>query len=450
MDNQTKDLTQGPIGRQVFFFALPLLGGSLIQQLYNTVDLIFVGQFLGKSASAAVGAGSLLVTCILGFFTGLGVGVGILAARAFAMGKEKELWRTVHCTAGLALIFSVLFTLIGVIFTPVFLEWLNTPENVMDQAVVYLRIYMLGLFSIVSYNLGSGILRAMGNSRSPMLYQLAGGILNVAGDAFFICGLDFGVAGAALATVCSQTLAAILVIGRLAGLKAPCGLKISQIRIYRKLTRQIMGFGIPAAIQSIVITLSNLIVQSGINGLGVDSIAAFTAYFKIENFIYLPIMAFGQAASTFTSQNIGAGQRQRVRKGACITILLGTAVTLFVSGFILFFCLYIFSAFVPDRQVVALGCQIAAIAYPFYFLYVFLEVFSSVIRGAGKTLVSMILILGNMCVLRICLLQVMLYIRPDVQGVAVIYPVTWGTTALCMFLYYKWGRWEKNVPEAFG
>ena len=139
-----------------------------------------------------------------------------------------------------------------------------------------------------------------------------------------------------------------------------------------------------------------------------------------------------------------------MRKGACITILLGTAVTLFVSGFILFFCPYIFSAFVPDRQVVALGCQIAAIAYPFYFLYVFLEVFSSVIRGAGKTLVSMILILGNMCVLRICLLQVMLYIRPDVQGVAVIYPVTWGTTALCMFLYYKWGRWEKNVPEAFG
>lgn len=345
MDNQTKDLTQGPIGRQVFFFALPLLGGSLIQQLYNTVDLIFVGQFLGKSASAAVGAGSLLVTCILGFFTGLGVGVGILAARAFAMGKEKELGRTVHCTAGLALIFSVLFTLIGVIFTPVFLEWLNTPENVMDQAVVYLRIYMLGLFSIVSYNLGLGILRAMGNSRSPMLYQLAGGILNVAGDAFFICGLDFGVAGAALATVCSQTLAAILVIGRLAGLKAPCGLKISQIRIYRKLTRQIMGFGIPAAIQSIVITLSNLIVQSGINGLGVDSIAAFTAYFKIENFIYLPIMAFGQAASTFTSQNIGAGQRQRVRKGACITILLGTAVTLFVSGFILFFLSVYFFCF---------------------------------------------------------------------------------------------------------
>ena len=443
MDNQTKDLTRGPIGRQVFFFALPLLGGSLIQQLYNTVDLIFVGQFLGKSASAAVGAGSLLVTCILGFFTGLGVGVGILAARAFAMGRKGELWRTVHCTAGLVLLFSAIFTLIGVIFTPIFLRWLNTPENVMDQAVVYLRIYMCSLFSIVSYNLGSGLLRAMGNSKSPMLYQLAGGFLNVVGDAFFICVLDLGVAGAALATACSQTLAAILTIGKLRRLEAPCGLKISEIKIYRKLARQIMTFGIPAAIQSIVITLSNLIVQSGINGLGVDSIAAFTAYFKIENFIYLPIMAFGQAASTFTSQNMGAGQRERVKKGTSISILLGVSVTILVSGFILFFCPYIFSVFVPDEQVVALGCRIAAIAYPFYFLYVFLEVFSSVIRGAGKTLVSMILILGNMCVLRICLLQIMLHVRPDVQGVALIYPVTWGTTALCMFFYYKWGGWKK-------
>ena len=258
MDNQTKDLTRGPIGRQVFFFALPLLGGSLIQQLYNTVDLIFVGQFLGKSASAAVGAGSLLVTCILGFFTGLGVGVGILAARAFAMGRKGELGRTVHCTAGLVLLFSAIFTLIGVIFTPIFLRWLNTPENVMDQAVVYLRIYMCSLFSIVSYNLGSGLLRAMGNSKSPMLYQLAGGFLNVVGDAFFICVLDLGVAGAALATACSQTLAAILTIGKLRRLEAPCGLKISEIKIYRKLARQIMTFGIPAAIQSIVITLSNL------------------------------------------------------------------------------------------------------------------------------------------------------------------------------------------------
>ena len=443
MDNQTKDLTRGPIGRQVFFFALPLLGGSLIQQLYNTVDLIFVGQFLGKSASAAVGAGSLLVTCILGFFTGLGVGVGILAARAFAMGRKGELGRTVHCTAGLILLFSAIFTLIGVIFTPIFLRWLNTPENVMDQAVVYLRIYMCSLFSIVSYNLGSGLLRAMGNSKSPMLYQLAGGFLNVVGDAFFICVLDLGVAGAALATACSQTLAAILTIGKLRRLEAPCGLKISEIKIYRKLARQIMTFGIPAAIQSIVITLSNLIVQSGINGLGVDSIAAFTAYFKIENFIYLPIMAFGQAASTFTSQNMGAGQRERVKKGTSISILLGVSVTILVSGFILFFCPYIFSVFVPDEQVVALGCRIAAIAYPFYFLYVFLEVFSSVIRGAGKTLVSMILILGNMCVLRICLLQIMLHVRPDVQGVALIYPVTWGTTALCMFFYYKWGGWKK-------
>lgn len=445
MKNRTKDLTKGPIGKQIFLFALPLLGGSLIQQLYNTVDLIFVGQFVGKNASAAVGAGGLMVNCILGFFTGLGVGVGILAARFFAMEKKKELRKLIHCTAGLGLVFSLLFTFAGIVFTPFFLRLLNTPADIMEQAAVYLRIYMLSLFSIVSYNLGSGILRALGNTKDPMLYQMAGGILNVAGDALFICVLDMGAAGAALATVCSQTLAAVLVIRSLHGLDREYRLRLSDIHIEIPLAGQIMRFGIPAAIQSIVITLSNLIVQAGINGLGVDSIAAFTAYFKIENFIYLPIMAFGQAASTFCSQNLGAGQIKRVYKGTEITILLGAVTTILLSAVILIFCFPIFSLFVPDPQVAELGTRIARIAYPFYFLYVFLEVFSSVIRGAGKTLVSMAIILGNMCFFRILLLQCMLHFRPDVMGIAVIYPATWFTAAICMFLYYRFGAWEKEI-----
>ncbi len=438
------DLTQGRIGTQLLLFALPFLGSSLIQQLYNTVDLMFVGNFLGKEASAAVGSSSLLVTCLLGFFTGMGVGVSVLTAKARGARDNGRLHKVIHTTAALTVLGSLLFMVAGILLAPWLLQLLNTPEDIMPLALAYIRIYFLSLPSIVSYNMSAGILRAMGDSRSPMLYQLVGGLVNVAANALFICALQGGVAGAALATLCSQSAAALLTVRHLFRLDGAYRLRVRAIRFDRNTGLQIFKIGIPAAIQAMIITLSNLMVQAQINSLGVISIAAFTAYFKVENFIYLPIMAIGQACTSFFGQNAGAGQWERAKRGTRTSMALGVGITVFLSAAVLTFCSQLFGLFTADPEVVVLGRCIAFVSFPWYFLYVFLEVFASSIRGAGKTLPPMLIVVGNMCGVRLLALLTVMHISPSAPHVAAIYPITWFSTALCLAVYYWKGRW---LPE---
>lgn len=440
--NKTRDLTRGPIAPQLFWFSLPLFAGSLIQQLYSTVDLIFVGQNLGKDAAAAVGASTFIVIMILGFFIGLSVGIGVIAAREFARGEYAELNRIVHCTAGLTIVFSVVFTVAGIWLAPTILEWMNTPPEIMHWGTVYIRVFLLSLFSIVSYNVGSGILRALGNSLSPMIYQLIGGIANVIGNFLFVYYWNFGIVGSAMATVVSQTLAAGLVIHHLYNMDERYRLRFKQITLDWPLSREIFRIGIPAAIQTIVITLSNIVVQTNINGLGVNSIAAYAAYFKVENVIYLPIMSIGQACSTFISQNVGVGKIMRSKRGTAIAIYFGLAVTAVSICTVLYFADFAFSLFTDDADVIALGTSIAFVIMPFYFLYVFLEVLASAIRGSGSTLPTMFIILVNMCVIRIGVLKLLMYFNPTVSGVAWVYPITWVFTVACLYWYYKSERWN--------
>lgn len=441
-----RDLTHGPVGRQMMMFALPLFAGSLIQLLYNTVDLMFVGRILGKEASAAVGASGMIVNCILGFFTGLGVGVGVVAATAVGQGAYSKLNRIIHSAAGLTILLSAVFTALGLILAPQFLTWMRTPPDIMENAVTYIRLYLLSLTAIVSYNIGAGVLRALGNSTLPMLYQLAGGFANVLGNTLFIYVLDWGVRGAALSTVFSQGLAAFLTVRQFTQLPTEYRLRLRQMRLEWNVCKQFFSIGIPAAVQSIVVTFSNIIVQANINRLGVDSIAAFTAFFRVENFIYLPITALGQAVSTFTSQNIGALQLDRARTGVKTAIIMGTLVTICTSGLTVVFAAAAFRLFASETEVVALGSRIARIAFPFYFLYVFLEVFASAIRGAGKALPVMTITLTNMCLVRTCILWLIINFYPSALSVAAVYPLTWACTALCLFIYYQSGRW---VPDEF-
>lgn len=436
-NGEIRDLTQGPIGKQLVIFALPLFAGSLIQLLYNTVDLMFVGRILGADASAAVGASSLIVTCILGAFTGLSVGVGVTAAKVVGSGDTGKLKDIILTAAGMTCLLALVFTVLGLLMAPRCLRWMRTPQEILPSAVGYLRLYLLSLISIVSYNIGSGILRALGNTRSPMLYQLFGGIANLLGNTVFIYFLNWGVQGAALATACSQGLAAFLTVRHLCSMKTEYRLRLGKMRLDKAISKEFLTVGIPSAVQSVVITLSNLIVQTYINQLGVDSIAAFTAYFKVENFIYLPIMAFGQACSTFTSQNIGACQVERVKQGVHASLLLGVAVTAGTSALTLVFSRFAFGLFARDASVVELGVQIAWVAYPFYFVYVFLEVYASAIRGAGKALPAMGIIVVNMCLVRTSVLKGILRFQPSVVGVAAVYPITWVCTAVCLFLYYR-------------
>jgi len=434
-------LTEGSIARKLIAFAVPLFLGSLIQQLYSTVDLMFVGKLIGRDASAAVGSSGLMVTCIVGFFTGLSVGVGVIAGQAAGRRDDRELARIIHSAAGFTALMSLVFLVFGQLLVTPVLTAMHTPVNIMAQAKSYIHIYLLSLPAIVIYNVGTGVIRALGNSRSPMLYQLIGGIGNVIVDALFIALLKWGVQGAALATVCTQTLAAGLVLRHLCTLEAPYRLQIRWVRVEWDVCRRILSVGIPAAIQSIVITLSNVVVQANINLLGVESIAAFTAYFKVENFIYFPIMAFGAACSTFVSQNVGAGQIDRARRGVRLSIAMGVSVTVTLAALGLLLGRTLFGLFSSDDEVIRLGLTIICVTFPLYFVYVFLETFGGTIRGAGKALPTMLIILVNMCGVRIGALKLIMTKSPVVGSVAWVYPITWICTSMCLFIYYKTDRW---------
>lgn len=434
-------MTSGTIWRQLTVFALPLLAGSLVQQLYNAVDLIFVGRIVGTGAAAAVGSSGMMVTCIVCFFTGLSAGVGVVVGKAAGGGDFVRLSRLIQTAAGLTGASALLLTLLGLAASPCVLRLMNTPPELMPDALTYIRLYLLSLPSIVAYNVGAGVLRALGDSRSPTVYQICGGLMNVLGNFVFIYLLGLGIRGAAFTTICAQSAAAALVVRRLSRLDGRYRLDFKKVRIEPELCVSILAVGIPAAVQSIVISLSNLIVQSSINTLGINVMAAFTAYYKVETLIYFPIIALGQACSVFTSQNVGALQPERVRSGVRTAVAVGLCVTAATSSAVILSAEPLFRLFSADPAVVALGRVMAFTAFPFYFLYVFLEMFSSLIRGAGRSLAAMAIVVFNMCVVRIGILAAVMKFCPGAQSVAAVYPLTWGCTALCLFLYYKSGRW---------
>lgn len=438
---KNNDLTQRNITRQLISFALPLLIGALIQQLYSTVDMMFVGKVLGTQAAAAVGASSMIVNCIIGFFTGLSVGVGVIVGKSVGSRDEEKLSRVIHCAAALTLLMGASFLAAGVALAPAILGWMAVPEDIFPQAVQYIRIYLCSVLSIVSYNVGTGILKALGDSKTPTLYQLIGGIANVIGNYFFIVVFDLGVVGAALTTLLSQTLAAGLTVFRLFRLPEGYRLHIRRIQLESKLTGEILSVGIPSAVQAIMISLSNVIIQTNINSLDVLSIAAFTAYYKVENLIYYPIMAVSQACSAFISQNIGADAIDRAKEGTKKAILLGVGVTVCISAFLVVFAPAAFSLFSSDPEVIALGSRFSRVAFPFYFLYVFLEVYAASIRGAGKAMPTMVITIINMCLVRVTVLTVIMSVFHNAVAVAAVYPITWMTNSLCMYGYYRSGRW---------
>jgi putative MATE family efflux protein len=438
-DNQ--NLSQGPFGRKLLYFTLPLLASSLIQQLYHTVDLIFVGRLIGKEASAAVGASALLVTCLIGFFVGLSIGSSVAAAKYFGAKNLNGLKTTIHTAMVLSFIGGTVLMVLGLVSAPFFLKLLNTPEDILVQAVSYIRIYFLSFVSIVSYNIGSGLLRALGDSSSPMISLLIGGFSNVLANVFFIVVLNWGVEGAAAATFISQSLAAFLVLRELTRLDDKYKLKARELKIDRKKLSETLLVGIPAGFQAVVITLSNLVVQYHINSLGVDNVAAFTAYFRVELIIYLPIMALGQATTVFTGQNIGAGQIIRLKKGLKNIIIFGLGLAVFLSFSTLLFSAQAFSLFSSEAEVIELGRKIAFVTFPFYFLYVFIEVLASSFRGAGRAVVPMVIIILNIGLLRCILLYPLMSHYHSAEGVALVYPLTWTGTALCLWLFYFLSGW---------
>ena len=436
MKNNSHTLTKGSVGKGILLFALPLLGSSLIQQLYSTVDLIFVGQLLGTKASAAIGASGLIVTCMIGFFNGMAVGTNVFAARHYGARRFEQLKKLIQTIFWTGIIGGFLLTVIGLVLSPVFLTWMGTPESIFPLAVRYLRIYMASMISVVSYNLLSGVLRALGDSRTPMLYQFFGGIINVFADFIFLYVFHMGVEGTAFATLFSQTFAAIGVMIHLYRLKEPYALRIRFSDCSLKEFTDILKVGVPAGVQSIIITLSNIIIQSQINTLGVTSVASFTVYFRVELIIYLPIVALGQAVVSFIGQNYGAGNWERIKKGNRLCIFGGSLITFAACILLIIAMPVILNVFTKDAAVAAQTLEIVKVTFPFYFSYTVLECFSSDLRGFGKAFLPMIVTVISFCGFRIIALFALMAKNPSSDKVALSYPISWGIAAAAMAILY--------------
>lgn len=436
MKNNSHTLTKGSVGKGILLFALPLLGSSLIQQLYSTVDLIFVGQLLGTKASAAIGASGLIVTCMIGFFNGMAVGTNVFAARHYGARRFEQLKKLIQTIFWTGIIGGFLLTVIGLVLSPVFLTWMGTPESIFPLAVRYLRIYMASMISVVSYNLLSGVLRALGDSRTPMLYQFFGGIINVFADFIFLYVFHMGVEGTAFATLFSQTFAAVGVMIHLYRLKEPYALRLRFSDCSLKEFTDILKVGVPAGVQSIIITLSNIIIQSQINTLGVTSVASFTVYFRVELIIYLPIVALGQAVVSFIGQNYGAGNWERIKKGNRLCIFGGSLITFAACILLIIAMPVILNVFTKDAAVAAQTLEIVKVTFPFYFFYTILECFSSNLRGFGKAFLPMIVTVISFCGFRIIALFALMAKNPSPDKVALSYPISWGIAAAAMAMLY--------------
>ena len=423
------DMTKGKIWTIILSFSLPLLGASLIQQLYNTADMIFVGNFVGKEATGAVGASSLLFTCIIGLFTGVSIGVGVAVSQKIGSKDLEMASKVSHTAIAFGIIGGIVLTLVGFFSAKFLLTLMNTPKEIMYDSIIYLKIYFLSMLPMILYNIGAGIIRSTGNSKTPFYILIIGGLTNVFANYIFVVVFKMGVSGVAIATALSQTLTAAIVLTYLFKNKTTIKFKTSELKIDFSLLKQILYFGLPAGIQSMLITFSNIIVQYYINGYGGDAVAAYATYFKLENFIWMPIVAIGQASMTFSGQNVGANNYKRVKKGAFVAILLSGGLSIVIATIILTFSHIFMRIFIKNEEIIYLGSQIALTTFPFYWLYSILEVLGSSLRGMGYSIVSMYVTTICLCGVRISLLYLISKFNLDFKSVAYVYPMTWFFTA---------------------
>ena len=441
------DLTQGSIWKNLIIFAFPIMCANLFQQLYNTVDSLVVGQFVGHTALAAVGATGSLTGLVIGFFMGMGTGSGVVISQYYGAKDHVNLEKSVHTAMAIAIAFGIILGVIGIIISPFLLTLMNTPDDVMDQAVLYLRIYFGGVITLTVYNIGSGILRAVGDSKRPLYYLIVSGIANVVFNLLFVCVFNMGVAGVAWGTILSQLLSCILVIINLVKCTDSYRLDLKRIRFDKEIFFRIAKIGLPAGVQSMVISLSNIVIQSKVNIFGSVAMAGYSAANRIDGFVYMPLNALSLAMTTFTAQNLGARKMHRAKKGTRTAIIMGLIVIIAAGWTAALFARPLIGLFSSEEDVIIYGVRTITVLGGGYFLFTFNDILAGVIRGAGNATVPMIISIFNMCIVRILWLTILLPIWQDFNLVLVCYPLTWGLSSLCYLIYYKKGHWLKHWQE---
>ena len=453
MARRDADMTQGSIWPLLLRFAVPLTVGMLFQQLYNTVDMVVVGHYVGREAQAAVGSVSSIVNMLVGLCSGLSMGAGVVISQAYGAHDKKRLHAAVHTTVALTFILCAIATAVGLLIVRPMLTAMRTPGDVFGEAAAYLTIYFAGITGLLIYNMGGSVLRAVGDSRRPLYFLVFSAVLNTVLDLLFVIAFRMGVAGVGWATVIAQGVSALLILWTLTREKGDYGLIWRDLHIERETFRQVLGVGWPSGVQQALTSFSNVFVQSYINAFGAAAMAGWGTYNKLDAFIIVPAMAIAQASTTFVGQNWGAGQPARARQGARQSLILSLVSTAVLALTMVVFAGPLVRLFSPDPEVIENGVRFVQIISPFYVAVCFNQIYSGALRGIGSARVPMLIMLGSFVVFR----QIYLFVGTALGGgfvcVALAYPMGWMLCSALATIAYRRSRLfedvhRKNIPAA--
>ena len=442
------DFTQGSIQKSLLAFAFPLFLGNLFQQLYNAADSLIVGNWLGSQALAAVSSSSPLINMMVGFFNGMAIGAGVIISRNFGARNREALDRAIHTDLAFGLSAGILMTVLGSIFTPTILRWMQTPEDIMPNSIEYFRVYCLGIVFSLMYNTCMGIMNALGDSRHPLYYLIISSVTNVVLDILFVAGFGGGVGSAALATIISQALSVILSLKRLfRGQEGVYRVEIKKIRFHRQTLVEILRFGLPAGVQNSVIGFANIVVQTNINSFASAAVAGSGAYSKIEGFAFLPVTCFSLALTTCIGQNLGAKKYDRAKKGAVFGIFCSITLAELIGLGVFLLAPWLISMFNSESEVVAFGVRQCRTEAFFYCFLALSHCMAGILRGAGKATIPMFIMFGSWCVLRVAYLTIVLSFYHEIWIVYSAYPLTWTISSVAFIIYMAKADWIHGLEK---
>ena len=436
-------LTEGPIAKGLLAFALPLFWGQLLQQFYNMADAWVIGNFADNNAFAAVSSAGSLTFLIIGFFNGISMGGGVIISKYFGAEDEGNVVKAIHANFLFGILASILSTAAGLLLAPQILTWMNTPENVMPDSLMYIRIYFGGVSTVIMYNFCMSIMRALGDSKHPLYYLVVSSVINVILDLLFVAVFHWGVAGAAIATVIAQGISVLLCIRQMCSIQDYTKLEFGKLHFYRNIMKDILVQGLPTGIQNSVISIGNITVQANINSFGSYAMAGVGAYSKVEGFVFLPIMSMSMSLPTFISQNLGAGKHDRAKSGAKFGILFGVIMAE-VMGVIMYFAVEpLLKIFVDDMNSIEYGVMHVHTICFFFCLLAFSHCAAGVLRGCGKAFIPMVTMLAFWCGVRVVYVTSILKIIPKFQMISWAYPLTWSLSTVVfavVLLRYDWKK----------
>ena len=441
MHSDPNTLTEGPIWKKMLLFALPILLGNIFQQFYNAFDSWVVGKFIGDTALAAVSSSGSLIFMFVGFFNGVAMGAGVIIARFYGARDYKQMRIAVHTDVAFGLVAGGILTVLGVVFSPTILRWMNTPESVMPQSVAYFRFYFCGAIFTVMYNIFVGILHAVGDSKHPLYYLIISTGVNIVLDLLFVAVFRWGVGSAAIATTISQGVSALLCCIRLMRVNEPYQLKLRSIRLDFTALKSIIRFGLPSGVQNSVISIANVVVQTNINAFGAAAMAGCGAYSKLEGFSFLPVTCFSMALSTFVGQNLGAHKHDRVKKGIVFAIVCSCVTAELIGVLSYFFAPQLIAFFNDAPEVVDFGARHMRTICLFNGLLAFSHCVAGIMRGAGKATVPMVTMLVCWCVIRVSYITIAVRFINELTTVSFAYPLTWTLSSIVFLIYLIKGDW---------